>query len=122
VGQRTQQPDPSLGRRRVLPYSYADRVVTPPVVCVGVVVLGALVAFLGDRVTQLAAAGVDPAPVLTFVTLCIGAVTSTATLVMQLLARAQTGRVEAEAGTAAAILRRVQNAQTPAAQPGDGAA
>lgn len=80
----------------------SDRLVTPAVVCVFLVVAGGLVGYIATLVSDLARAGVDPAPVLDLVAKVTTAIGALGTLVLQLVGRAQVSRVERNTGQLAA--------------------
>jgi hypothetical protein len=96
AGTRTRQP---------LPYSYADRLVTPATVIVGLVVGGALIAYVLHLTASLARAGVDAAPLFTLLGILVAALGSLGTFVVQLVKSAQQGRIERLAGQTAAALQ-----------------
>lgn len=88
----------------------SDRWVTPGVVCTFVVVAGGLVALLIVVVGYLQARGVDPDPMIRLVGEIVTAVGALGTLLLQLVGRRTTTKVERNTGVLATEVAAVADA------------
>lgn len=80
------------------PRRQSDRWVTPGVVCVGILTLGALLALVVAAVTLLTVRGYDPGPVVHLAVQATGAAGAVLTAVLQLASRRTTTKVERNTG------------------------